>query len=276
MLERLRPSLQIGLSHDRVTVLRTVGLRPVTTVLTDQICAMDHLDESIIIAQLYSVLTASLHATTCARAPTTVVLADQWVRYFVVTPPQNIRALQDCKAAAAMRFQALFGQSCSHWQLRGDWHSRRPFLVCAIPMELQDMLLQLTATFKLTSASIEPHFVAVYNRRRRAMGAGQWLGVVDGRILTLGAVTGEYLMAVRVAYLSEDAATSDWLIDHVTREALRLGLVAPVTLILAGDVPASWRALKGPLTCRHVDPDTTTTSFPPLSSGMRLARAGMR
>ncbi|MDC6127613.1 Lrp/AsnC family transcriptional regulator, partial [Burkholderia gladioli] len=58
--------------------------------------------------------------------------ADELARYFIVTPADNSRRLQDLRAAAEVRLQMLYGDDPVRWQILADWQAAEPFLACAV------------------------------------------------------------------------------------------------------------------------------------------------
>jgi hypothetical protein len=73
-----------------------------------------------------------------------VVLSDELVRLWQVTPPQGAARMADLEAASALRFQSLFGASPAGWAIRADWSATQPFLASAVPQDLLERL-QLAA-----------------------------------------------------------------------------------------------------------------------------------
>ena len=180
----------------------------------------------------------------CAGWPASVVLADDLARMWQVTPPQGSTRLTDLQAAAALRFQALYGEAASHWQLAAPWDAGAPFLAAAMPRHLLALLQHAAAEQKVTLIEIVPQFVAGWNQWCGHVKPGAWYGLVQQGVLTLGAVHGGALRAVRAAALP-DGAGLDWLGQHVAREALRLNLSAPERLQLSGAAPGAWNNSTG-------------------------------
>jgi hypothetical protein len=166
--------------------------------------------------------------------PLTIVLADEMVRLWQVTPPQLSARLADLEAAAAQRFQLLYGEPVADWTLSAGWDPVRPFLAAALPRALLGALEQGAKQLKVVE--IVPQFVAVLNRWSGALKPGAWFGLVHDKVLTLGACDGGAIVAVRAAALPE-GADGVWLAEHLAREALRLNLPAPERLQLCGSVP---------------------------------------
>ena len=171
--------------------------------------------------------------------PLTIVLADELVRLWQVTPPRQTARLADLEAAAALRFQLLYGEPAADWILRAGWDLDRPFLAAAMPRALLAALEQGAAAHQLKVVEIVPQFVAVLNRCAGALRPGAWFGTVHDKVLTLGACDAGAVVAVRPQALPEGAGTN-WLAEHLAREALRLNLAVPDRLQLWGGVPPAW------------------------------------
>lgn len=207
----------------------------------------------------------------CSNWPATVVLADELARLWQVVPPQGAARLADLEGAAALRFQALYGEPASGWKISAGWDAARPFLAGAMPRQLLAVLEQAAAQHQLTLVGILPQFVAGFNRWQGALKAGAWYGQVQAGVLTVGAIDGARLQAVRAAALP-DGASLEWLERHIAREALRLNLPVPARLQLAGPAPAAWSNSTGAaLACTLLDRDGSAS----LSSAARLALTGI-
>ncbi len=208
-----------------------------------------------------------------------VVLADALVRLFMVTPPRNAARLQDCRAAAAMRFRTLYDGAAGDWQLEADWDARHPFLVCAMPRALRAALLQAAAQSRLRLITVAPQFIVALNRWRHSStsgSSGAWFGVVHAGQLTLGIAERGRLQTVRTlrpAHLADLDAPG--LAALLAQEALRLGQPAPPRLQLCGTVPSAWLVpAGGALQCQQLDAmgSAVLASTPPLA----LAATGLR
>lgn len=171
--------------------------------------------------------------------PATIVLADELARMWQVTPPQGSSRVADLEAAAAQRFQLLYGEPASGWALSASYDARRPFLAAAVARPLLEVCQQAAAEHEMKLVEVVPQFVAGWNRWRKAIKPGAWYGQVHERVLTIGAPDDGTLAAVRAAALPEGADHA-WLREHVGREALRLNVPAPAHLHLTGRVPAAW------------------------------------
>ncbi|MBV8125078.1 MAG: hypothetical protein JO370_13505 [Paucibacter sp.] len=202
-------------------------------------------DFELLLTHLESVLN---EASAAHGRPVKVVLSDAWARLWVARPPGNALRRQDCEAAAAARFEALYGEPLGDkFRLSADWSARRPFVAAALETsQLQSLQARLEA-FGLEAESIQPHFVTAWNGWRRAVPDGAWFGTLHEDMLTFLMLSDEAPMEVR--RLKADAsAQSDagWLHQTLQREALRLSASAPACIALAGAVPAAWSAAQGP------------------------------
>ena len=207
----------------------------------------------------------------CAKWSATVVLADELARIWQVTPPAAAARLADLEGAAAVRFQSLYGEPAALWKLAGGWDAAKPFIACALPRQLLAMLGAVAAEQQVTLVEIVPQFVAGWNQWCGAVKPGAWYGLVQGKVLTLGALDGAAVRAVRACALPNDASVA-WLGQHVAREALRLNLPAPDRLQLSGDAPAAWNSSGAGFSCSLLAPGFGAK----LSAAARLAATGAR
>lgn len=271
-------ALRIGLSKHGIAIMHTGGgWRAKTTVLADH----SWTEQASATPELLALQCRTILAEAkCTRLPVTVILADDWVRLFMVTPPHNTARLQDCRAAMAMRFQALYGEPSSGWRLEADWHVRFPFLACAMPQALLSALEGVALEHKLHLMSIMPQFVAVWNKWHADLHADAWFGVVQQDALTLGAIDRQRLCAVRAVAIPSDGHSRDWLHAHVMREALRLNVPVPGQLHLCGTAPANWMAASAEspagLTIHLLEDARPRLGDRIVSDAERLARSGMR
>ncbi|MES2321026.1 MAG: hypothetical protein V4633_02060 [Pseudomonadota bacterium] len=175
----------------------------------------------------------------CAGWPATLVLADELARLWQVVPPPGSARMGDLEAAAALRFQTLYGEPAGNWKLAAGWDAARPFLAAAMPRQLLTLLEEGAREQRVDLVEIVPQFVAGWNRWRGAVKAGAWYGLVQGRVLTLGALENNVVTAVRAAAMP-DGADAQWLDAHVAREALRLNLPVPDRVAVSGHAPQAW------------------------------------
>jgi hypothetical protein len=202
--------------------------------------------------------------------PVTVVLADELLRLWQVTPPPGATRPADLEAAAALRFQHLFGASPADWRISADWDADHPFLAAAAPRVLLDQLTAAANEYRFHLVEAAPQFVAALNQWRRERRPGAWFGQVAGGVLTLAAYEGRALAAVRTAVIPA-GADRDWLEAHVGREALRVGVARPERLQLCGAAPAAWASSPGRLNFACSLLETLDDGWSELA---RLARTG--
>jgi hypothetical protein len=248
-------SLHLRLSGNAITVLKITRWPHAKTV----VIANAHLPENLRSHpdRFGEAVSAILEQGKCSRMATYVMLSDDLVRLFIVTPPQNVERFSDCQAAAAMRFQALYDEAPSNWEVAADWDTPHPFLACALPKTLLNTLQKACNKHRLRLIRVQPQFVIAYNRCRKIAGAKAWLGSVQGTTVILGAFDKQRLYAVRQISLPDTVWQDESCLPHcLEREALRLGLPAPKRLHLYGNLPGHWATRKmGELACsRMIDP----------------------
>jgi hypothetical protein len=234
-------SLRIGIAPDALALVRTSIWPHERARLLGQVAATGADPVS-----LGAALGMLLGEHDVAGLPVTVVLSDDLVRLWQVTPPQGATRLADLEAAAALRFQSLFGGSLGGWSLSADWDAARPFLAAALPLAMLEQLTSAASSQRFKLVEIVPQFVAAMNQYRRERRAGAWFGVVHGGVLSVAAFDGAVLAAVRTAPIPE-GSDRDWLEGHVAREALRVGLGRPERLQICGPAPTTWASSAGRL-----------------------------
>jgi hypothetical protein len=189
-------------------------------------------------------IAAALEEAGAGGLPLHVTLGDELVRYFIVTPPGNSARMQDLRAATAVRFQVLYGESASAWDLVADWQAAAPFLACAVSQRISAALQQAVAAQHGCLVSVTPNFVAAWNRSRRQLSAHAWIATLGEGALTLGLVADAArprLAAVRTLALPETAPPMVWLREHVARAALLDDLPAPSVLHIHGAQLDAWQ-----------------------------------
>lgn len=268
--------LRLGLSSHGMALVRT-DWRGRNALLADQ-ALVDGVtqDPHRLVAQCATMLNGS----DCAGLPLCVTLDDSWARLFMITPPQNAGGLPDLQAAAAMRFQSLYGEGTGDWQIEADWQAAKPFLACALPRNLLAALQQLALDHKLHLQAVLPQFVAAWNVSRRNLRSDAWLGVVQEQWLTLGVIAHQRLESVRRLAIPADGHSLTWLHEQVTRIALQINVAAPSQLQLTGNVHDYWSApaLPGMITVRNLKhgSKTSVAVSPSVSAAVMLARGMVR
>jgi hypothetical protein len=237
MRRRFGQALRLGLARGGIALVKTSRWGRAPELVAAQALAPGALDSA---AGVEDAL-AALFDGAYDGWPLTVVLADELARLWQVVPPPHTTRLGDLEAAAAMRFQALYGEPAAAWAIRAGWDPLRPFLAAALPRALLGALEQGAALRQMPLLEIVPQFVAVINRCGGVLKPGAWFGVVHDKVLTLGAGA-----TVRAVALPEGAG-APWLAEHLEREALRLNLPAPERVQLWGQVPDAWNGAVGRL-----------------------------
>ncbi len=266
--QRIGQSLRLGIAADGLALLRVRGLMRVS----GEVLAVQPVE-----AGAPDALANGLRALMLEAAPRgwpmSVVLADELVHLWQVAPPSGASRPGDLQAAAAFRFQGLFGVPAHEWRISADWHATRPFLAAAVPAGLVELLESLAREHRFSLVEVVPQFVAAMNAWRRERRPGAWFGLVHGGVLSLAAYEGMRLAAVRTAVVPEGAGR-DWLEAHVAREALRMGVGRPQRLQLCGAVPSGWANPAGDpaFACTLLEDDSTDDS--PLH--VRLAHTGIQ
>lgn len=276
MLSYFYHSLHVGLSRTSITLLKRSGLvRPQTSLLTNVALPEGTFrTPEVLSTQLDNVFAAS----GCTKLPVTLTLSDDLVRLLMVTPPGNAGSVRDCRAAAEMRFQDLYGEPVSGWTLEADWNARHSFVACAIPTPLLKVLEQAALKYQLTLISVTPQFIAMWNQYRRKLQVGAWFAVVQDKTLTLGVIEERRLCAVRTSAVPNEAwEGTQWLPEHLAREALRLRLPVPASIQFCGALPGQWAAQKmGTLNCGRLDKPHPSDESRLITSGVELATSGIR
>lgn len=237
MRKKFGHALRLGISIDAIALVETRGWGREAVLVAERPLDSTH----ALPLALTTGLAALFNEVQRDRWPLTVVLADELVRLWHVTPPADCTRMADLEAAAALRFQQLYGEPAAGWHVSADWHLQRPFLAAAAPRSLIGALQQASQAHGLTINALAPQFVALFNRWRGQLAAGDWFGVVQDGVLTMGACDGSGVSALRAVAIGAQA-TSGWLAEHVAREALRLNVPAPQRLRLCGAAPAAWAA----------------------------------
>jgi hypothetical protein len=235
---RFGRALRLGVSHDALALVETRRWGREAEVLAE--CRLD--GTHAFAAALAAGMNTLFEGVGRERWPLSVVLADDLARLWQVTPPAGCARMADLEAAAALRFQQLYGEPAASWQLSADWHLGRPFLAAALPQSLLGALQQAVGARAVPLIDVAPQCVTLFNRWRASLAGGDWFGVVHDGVLTVGACEQGGLSSVRAVAIGGHA-DGTWLREHLDREALRLNVSAPARLRLCGSVPPAWSAL---------------------------------
>jgi hypothetical protein len=261
--------LRIGVAGDSLALVQASrGLRPKGSLLAEARC-----DPAEGVAALGTGLARLLAGAPVAGRPVVVVLADELARIWQVAPPQGAGRMADLEAAAALRFQALFGAPAAGWQISADWDADRPFLAAALPAPLLATLRQSAIEHRFHLVEVVPQFVAALNGWRKLRRPHAWFAQVAGAVLTLAVFDRGALAAVRTAVIPP-AADRAWLDAHIAREALLTGAAQPALVQVCGAAPRAWAGAPGAkFDCTLLDADAPPA--PPAWPGAaRLAATG--
>ncbi len=278
MIEAWRGEWRVGVSAQAVALLRTEGwpARRTRLVAAEALRA----DEAPAAEALSAVLARLWSACEGGPRAARLLLAEPWTRLWMVVPPANARRIADVEAAAAARFEALYGEPAAGWQIAADGHASRPFLAAALQRPLFAALQQVAADSGRVWVEAVPAPVAAWNAGRRQLRDGAWLGVFHDAVLTLLAVQDGHLRAVRrVGWAQEPTAN---LAAVLEREALRLGLQAPTELQGCGELPPgldpqAWAATRLDPGFELDEADATGVPLSPAArSAVALASIGLR
>ncbi|MBJ7311423.1 hypothetical protein ACFOLJ_01175 [Rugamonas sp. CCM 8940] len=274
-------ALRIGVAQHAVSLLRVSRWGAAAPqLLAEQACAPAGPGEgaegapfAAIGQALRDMLAQPALAGQLAGRAVTFVLDEQLVRLWQVAPPAGASRLADLEAAAALRFQALYGEAPGAWRILADCDAAAPFFAAAVPRALLALLEQVAAAHRLAVVGVEPHFIAAWNRWRRALKPGAWFGLVHDNLLILAALQERRLRAVRTLLVPHHA-DAYWLRQMLAREALLLELDAPQQLQLCGAAAPSWLAPAAAerIGCAALEP----ALGPEWSVAARLARSGSR
>lgn len=240
----LGQALRIGVARDGVALLRSSRWRGAAlTLLAERACAPPMVGAGAAHGMDFTALAQALEqvlaGADCAGWPLSVVLDDELARLWQVAPPQGAARPADLRAAAAMRFQNLYGEPLDGWKMVAEWHPRVPFFG-ALPLALLEVLERAAAAHGLCIVGVVPHFVDAWNRWQGALKPDAWFGVLHGSVLSIGARAEGCLRAVRTLPVPH-GAEHYWLNQMLAREALLLELAPPAQLQVCGQVPAAWR-----------------------------------
>lgn len=230
---------RLGVAPGAISLWRSSRWRgPAWTLLGEQAFVPDAADGDF--AALGQALLPLLGSAAGARRALSVVLDDAYARLWQVELPHGATRLADVEAAAALRFQSLYGEPATPWRSSRAWNAGAPFF-CAVPEALLAQIGHAAEAAGLPLVAIVPQFVANWNRWQGRLAPQDWFGQLQGSTLRLGLRQDRRLLAVRALDVPADAGF-DWLQQSVLREALLQGVAAPALLQLCGAVPPAWLA----------------------------------
>jgi hypothetical protein len=195
-------------------------------------------------ASYQAVLDDDQEALAAQAGPLALVVPDAATRYFLVSPPADATHPADLQAAAAQRFEQLFGEPADAWSIEAAWDPRHPFFACAIRTELVGRLNAACARRGIAVASIVPRFVDAWNRHHDSLPtAYAWFAVQEGSMTTLAVWQDKRIVALRrtagVMPLEPEADPAR-LAAQLQSEALVLDLPVPPAL---HGIPAAQEAM---------------------------------
>ncbi|GAB3468189.1 hypothetical protein GCM10027321_36360 [Massilia terrae] len=238
MLNSFKPwtgyALRIGVAPGALALVRTSIWRHEHALLLEDVHVKGDGREG-----LTDALYALLDRHPVRGWPLTLVLADELVRLWQVTPPRGSTRLSDLKAASALRFQTLFGDSAADWRIQADWSATRPFLAAALPQAWLDGFFGVARARRCHLTEVVPQLVAALNQYRRLRRPDAWFGLSHGGVLNLAVFDGKAFTAVRATPFPS-GADCDWLNAYIAREALRIGVERPGRLEICGPTPRAW------------------------------------
>lgn len=256
MLNGLATKLRLEVSAAQLRLFRVQGWRRVTTTLLAKVALEPAANGSALVSgpALDAGLQTLFGQRDLAGSALQVVLADALTRLWHVTPPPGAMQLADLRAAAAARFQTVYGEPVAGWHMQAHWDVNLPFVAVALPETLLALLRDGASRQRLALVSVAPHFICAWNRWCGALQSGAWFGVIDGSVLTLGIIDGARLHAVRTLLLVPDADLV-WLHQRLVREAHLLELAPPQLLQVSGQVPPAFclTPASGQIACRLLE-----------------------
>jgi hypothetical protein len=270
MLKRFGQSLRIGITRDSVTVLRISRWHgPAVTVLSEQKYTAG---DSYTPEQLSLGLQQSLQGIGANKLPTTIVLADDLVRLWQVSPPQGSTRIADIQAAAAMRFLALFGEPIDDWQMSADWQVHRSFFAAAMPHSILKALTQQAHEHQLDMVEIAPQFVLAWNRWSAKLTPGAWFASISDQVLSVALIEKSNICALH-SILVPAEASHEWLQAYLAKLGLLLNVAVPKHLQICGKFCPNWEQETAALNCSRLDQERR--GMPAYSAGVELALTGV-
>jgi hypothetical protein len=182
---KLRPKrIRVGISPSSVVVTTTQGLwRQTNQIIAGRSVPADKMG---VFQHLCDMLSGMVTEHGLQGSTASIVMSDALVRQWLVDPPSNVGSLDDLRAAAASRFQSLFGESPVQWDIRADWQSGRPFVAAALPQVYVQALNTTLKACSLQADSICSQTVVALNRWGSRLAGGSWLVLYqDGRATIL-------------------------------------------------------------------------------------------
>lgn len=165
-----------------------------------------------------------------------VSVSDDWVRYWMVTPPAGLGSLNELRALASNRFEQLFGAAAESWHIEADWRDDRPILACALPKSLLSALSEVSRVNACSLGSVVPESVRLINHDAGALSNDGWICSFGSHsFLTLLRIDG-HLQSARQFHF-DLLPTLQEVLARLETESLRMGIDMPKDVYLLGDAP---------------------------------------
>lgn len=165
-----------------------------------------------------------------------VSVSDDWVRYWMVTPPAGLGSLNELRALAANRFEQLFGAASESWNIDADWRDDRAMLACALPKSLTTALGEMSRQSHCTLGSVVPEAVRLINRDAGSLGDDGWVcSFGTHSFLALLRAEGRLISARQFRF--DLMPTLPEVLARLETEVLRMGVEMPPSVFLLGDAP---------------------------------------
>ena len=163
---------------------------------------------------------------TLSVADVTVVLSNHFVHYVLVPWNELLKSEEDQMAFARHRLVHVHGSLAESWSLRlSQANSRQPRLACGVDKALIDALNAVMAPLGARYRSLQPHFMASFNRwRGRLSERSSWFVVAESGLACLALLQDGEWRSVRTirtgpdwpGELSSVLAREQYLVDSQT------------------------------------------------------------
>jgi hypothetical protein len=170
----------------------------------------------------------------CAGKETSIIVADQFVRYALLPWSDTLKTHEQWLGLARHRFTAIHGPVAADWEIKfAETAPAGPRLACAVDRTLVDALAAASDAHAVNLVSVQPFLVAAFNRLREGVippGGSCWLVVEEPGRLTLA-------LFLRGVWATIRSRRADWrwrrvLPEIIERESAFLGLEEPCTRVV--------------------------------------------
>ena len=188
MLPSWRDEVRIALCPDRVILARVSGhwRGHVTAKHIVRVAALHATDWRACMEALRETLADERWG----NAQATVIVSSHFVQYALVPWSEELVAADEKRAWVQHHFAEAYGESVANAEYR--WSEDGPAAPCITSAVNGEFVNQLRRTFEATSLelkSIQPYFMAVFNRwRRRTNRSAVWMLVVEPGRVSLGSM----------------------------------------------------------------------------------------